>query len=170
MTRTTRASLPANLAATVLCLGLITLLLATPAVAAEATATTAAAGTTTTGGTAVVVYKPESYAEYKAQLAAGQIESVTINKRLRSLRITLKDGRTYLAKYAPKERRQAEAALRAAHVKVAILSAAAAKQAEKNRPVHHKIRYIAGGVLLVVLIVVGAVLLIRHRRRSAADY
>ena len=92
MIRPTRASLPANLAASLLCVGLIALLLAAPAAAAEATATTAAAGTATTGGTTVVVYKPESYAEYKAQLAASQIRSVTINKRLRSLRITLKDG------------------------------------------------------------------------------
>ena len=170
MIRPTRASLSANLAASLLCVGLIALLLAAPAAAAEATATTAAAGTATTGGTTVVVYKPESYAEYKAQLAASQIQSVTINKRLRSLRITLKDGRTYLAKYGPKERPQVEAALRAKRVNFAILSATAAKQEEKSKPAHHKIRYIAGGALLVVLIVVGAVLLINRRRKRAADY
>ena len=169
MIRPTRTSLSANLAASLLCLGLIGLLLAAPAAAAEATATTAAAGTTTTGG-AVIVYKPESYAEYKAQLAADQIASVTINKRVRSLRITLKDGRTHLAKYGPHERPAVESALKAKNVKVAILTPTAAKQEEKAKPAHHKIRYIAGGILLVVVIVVGAVLLINRRRRRAADY
>ena len=58
-------------------------------------------------------------------------------------------------------------------MKVAILSPAAAKQEEKSKPAHHKIRYIAGGILLVVVIVVGAVLLDQPppqaRRRLLSD-
>jgi ATP-dependent Zn protease len=150
-----------------LCLALLGLIPAGVAAAAEGAEEGAAEGAATTS-TPTVTYTPESYSVYKQQLAAGQIKSVTINKRLRSLRVTLKDGRTVLAKYGKKERPQAEAALRAAHVKFAILTATQAKQ-EAKKPAKHKLRYIAGGILLVVIIVVGAVVLIR-RRRARADY
>jgi hypothetical protein len=117
-----------------------------------------------------ISYQPESYAEYQQQLAAGQIQAVTINKRLRSLRITLKDGRYVLAKYQPKEEAKVAGALAAAHVPVVVLSSTAALAEVKAKPAHHKIRYIAGGVLLVLIVIVVAVLLVRRRRAAAADY
>ena len=33
-----------------------------------------------------------------------------------------------------------------------------------KKPVHHKLRYIAGGILVVVIVVVGAVLIVNRKR------
>jgi hypothetical protein len=154
-----------RIAALLACLALLVLVPAAAASAAEEE------GGSSTTATPTVVYTPETYTVFKTQLANGEVKSVTINKRLRSLRVTLRDGRTVLAKYEPKERPAVESALRAARVKFAILSAEQAKQEQKakSKP-KHKIRYIAGGVLLVIVIVVVVVLLIRRRRRASADY
>jgi ATP-dependent Zn protease len=112
-----------------------------------------------------IAYQDESYAEFQQQLASGQITAVTINKRLASLRTTLKDGRYVLAKYGHKEEPKVAAALAAKHVPVTILTPAAAKSEAPVKAVHHKLRYIAGGILILLIVVVGAVLVMRSRRR-----
>lgn len=121
---------------------------------------------------ATIIYTPESVTEYEHQLAGGKIKAVTINKRVRSLRVTLTDGRYVLARYKPKEEKKAVAALQAKHVPVTLLTTAQAGKevkAQPKKPVKHKLRYIAAGVVVVVIIIVGAVLLIR-RRRYREDY
>jgi ATP-dependent Zn protease len=117
-----------------------------------------------------IVYQDESYAQFQKQLAEGQIKSVTINKRLRSLRTQLDNGTYVLAKYQPKHETDAIAALRAKHVPVSVLSSSEALAEVKAKPVHHKIRYIVGGVVIVVLLVIVAVLFTRRRRAATADY
>lgn len=113
-----------------------------------------------------IVYTPESEATFKQQLDAKKIESVVINKRLRSMRITLKDGSHVLAKYPKKQSEAAIAELRAKGVAVTVLSSAQAKkEAGKGKSAHHKIRYIVGGVLIVVIVLVIVVLLFNRRRR-----
>jgi ATP-dependent Zn protease len=114
---------------------------------------------------APVAYQDESYAEFQQQLANGQIRAVTINKRVASLRVTLEDGRHVLAKYGHKEEPKAAAALEAKHVPVTVLSPAQAKSEVPKKAVHHKLRYIAGGILIVLILVVGAVLYMRSRRQ-----
>ncbi len=121
------------------------------------------------GAQATVSYQKESYAEYQQQLSAGQIESVTINKRLRSLRVKLKDGTYVLAKYGRHEEPKVASALAAKHVAVTILKPAEAAREAKAAPKHHKLRYIAGGILIAVVVIVAAVLLIDRRRKSARD-
>ncbi|HMD52309.1 MAG TPA: hypothetical protein VKG62_06285, partial [Solirubrobacteraceae bacterium] len=111
----------------------------------------------------------EELSGYEQQLAGGQIASVTINKRLRSLRITLKNGEHFLAHYPPKEEPAYAAALAAKGVPVIILKPAEATKEAKAAPVHHKLRYIAGGILLVVVIVVGVVLVVDRKRKQAAE-
>jgi hypothetical protein len=124
-------------------------------------------------GAATIVYAPESFSVYEQQLNSGKIRAVTINKRVRSLRVTLDDGTYVLARYKPKQEKQAAAALEAKHVPVVVLSSSEAgkeaKSTTKKKPAKHKIRYIAAGVLIIVIIVVAAVLLIR-RRRYRDDY
>jgi hypothetical protein len=115
-----------------------------------------------------VRYQKESVQEYEKQLAASQIEAATVNKRVRSIHLTLKDGRHVLVKYAAHEEPKFVAQLQAKGVPVTILaSAQAAKEAKK--PVKHKLRYIAGGILVAIVIIVGAVLLIDRRRKRAAE-
>jgi hypothetical protein len=116
-----------------------------------------------------VTYTRESFQEYEKQLAAAEIKSVTINKKVRSVHITLKDGRHVLAKYAAHEEPKVASALEAKGVPVSILSKAAADQEAKKGVVHHKLRYIAGGILIAVIVVVGGVLLWDRRRKALRD-
>ncbi len=117
------------------------------------------------GADGAIVYQKESFAEYERQLAGGQIQAVTINKRLRSLRVTLEDGRYVLARYNPHEEPAVAAALTAKRVPVTVLPPTEAVKEKKAQPVHHKLRYIAGGVLIVVIVIVGAVLFVNRKRQ-----
>jgi ribosomal protein S11 len=113
-----------------------------------------------------IVYTPESEATFARQLAAKRIESVIVNKRLRSLRVTLKDGSHVLAKYPKKQSEQTVARLQAHGVAVTVLSKKdAEKEAGKGKSHHHKIRYIVGGALIVVIVLAAAVLLFNRSRR-----
>ncbi len=117
------------------------------------------------GAVGAIDYQKESYAEYKQQLAGGQVQAVTINKRLRSLRVTLKDGRYVLARYNKHEEPAVAAALQAKRVPVSVLTPTEAVSEEKAQPKHHKLRYIAGGIVIVVIVIVGAVLFVNRKRR-----
>lgn len=68
----------------------------------------------------------ERFSEYESQLAAGRVREVTINKRLRTVRVTLSDGRHMLAHYAAHQEPRVVAQLRAKGVPVTILSRAQA--------------------------------------------
>jgi hypothetical protein len=153
MIATTRAFLTAKIAVCVALLACASLL---PAAVAAGAAIT-------------VAYQNETFKQYEQQLAGAQIQSVTINKRLRSLRITLKDGRYVLAKYKAHEEPTVAAALEAKHVPVTALAPSEALKEVAKKPVHHKLRYIAGGILIVVIVIVGAVLYINRRRNADRD-
>ena len=117
---------------------------------------------------AVIHYQKESIQAYEKQLSGGEIAAATFNKKIRSLHLTLKDGKHVLITYPPHEQPKFAAALEAKNIPVSVLKpAVAAKEAAK--PVHHKLRYIAGGILVLVIIVVGAVLLVDRRRKLAAE-
>jgi hypothetical protein len=116
-----------------------------------------------------IAYTKESLAEYEHQLASGQIREVTINKFVRSVRVTLKDGSHVLATYPPKQEPTVDAKLRAKAVPVTILAPTVAQAEAKSKPVHHKLRYIAGGILVAAIIIVAAVLLVNRRRRAAME-
>ena len=116
---------------------------------------------------AEVKYQHESEQEWKSQLTSGQIASVIINKRAQSVRTTLKDGRYVLANYPKHDSPRVESELRANHVPFTVLSKAQATTLAKKAPVHHKLRYIAGGILIGIIVIVGGVLLVRRRGRVA---
>jgi hypothetical protein len=116
---------------------------------------------------AEVKYQHESEQEWKSQLTSGQIASVIINKRAQSLRTTLKDGRYVLANYPKHQSPRIESELRANHVPFSVLTKSAAEKLAKKTPVHHKLRYIVGGILVGIIVIVGGVLLVRRRGRVA---
>lgn len=118
---------------------------------------------------AAIHYTKESLAEYEHQLAGGEIAAVTINKFVRSVRVTLKNGNYVLATYPPHEEPTVYAHLTAKGVAVTVLTSTAAKAEAKKAPVKHKLRYIAGGILIVVVIIVGGVIFIDRRRKLAAE-
>jgi hypothetical protein len=117
-----------------------------------------------TAAPGAVGYQHESLAAFEAQLKGGQIHEATLNKRLRRVHLSLTDGRHMLAEYAPHEEPHVLAELNARHVPVSVLGAAATKKAGK-KPVHHKLRYIAGGIVIAVIVIVGGVMLYNRRRR-----
>ncbi len=116
--------------------------------------------------TGTPTYTKEDLSQYEAQLNGGQIQSVIVNKRLRRLRITLKDGSHVYAKYGKKQGPKYYAQITAKRVPLTFLTVTAAKKEQEKGAKPHKIRYIAGGVLILVLVIVAAVLLIRRRRRE----
>jgi ATP-dependent Zn protease len=134
------------------CIGLGLLLAAAPSLAAEPT----------------VHYQKESLQEYEKQLAGGQIQTARFNKKARSIRLRLKDGRHVLIKYGAGQEPTYVAQLQAKGISVTILQPAQASKKAK-KPVKHKLRYIAGGLLVVVVIVVGAVLLIDRKRKRSME-
>jgi hypothetical protein len=119
--------------------------------------------------TAAVGYVHESFPEYEAQLKGGQIREATINKRLRRVRVTLTDGRHMLAQYAPHEEPHVLRELHDHHVSVTVLNTSQAKKEQGKRPVHHKLRYIVGGILIAVVVIVGGVVLYNRRRRQVHE-
>lgn len=143
-----RITLPRAMLAT-LCLGLALLVSAASAGAAED-----------------VHYVKETLPQFEAQLSGHQIEVATFNKRIRTVRLTLKNGEHKLVIYKAKGSPELIAKLQARHVPVTILSKAAAEQEAKEKPRHHKIRYIVGAVVVAIIVIVGLVLLISRRRRD----
>jgi hypothetical protein len=121
-----------------------------------------------TAAEGTVSYTPESEAALTKQLDKHQVQSVVVNKRLRSLRVTLKDGTHVLVKYPKHDEPATIARLQAKGVSVTVLSTKQAeKDAHKGKSHGHKIRYIVGGVLVVVIVLVGGVLL--YNRRGGRD-
>lgn len=116
-----------------------------------------------------IEYTKESFSQYQQQLAAGQIKEVTINRFIRSLRVTLKNGTYVKAVYGAHEEPKVAAALKAKAVPFTLLAPTQAQSEAKKTPVKHKLRYIAGGILIVVVIVVVGVLVFDRRRKMAAE-
>ncbi len=153
MSATTRAPFTTRVAVCVVSLACAALML-----------TVSAAGAATTPN-----YQPESLKTYEQQLAGGQIQAVTVNKKLRSLRITLKDGSYVLAKYGRKDEPKTVAALEAKHVPVTILTPTEASKQVAKKAVKHKLRYIVGGIIIVVILIVGGVLYVNRKRQSERE-
>jgi hypothetical protein len=112
-----------------------------------------------------VGYVHETLPEFEAQLKAGQIREATINRRLRSLRLALSDGRHVRVQYHPGEEPRVRSELEAKHVAVSVLTPAQANKEHVKKAVHHKLRYIAGGIVVAVIVIVGGVMLYNRRRR-----
>ncbi len=136
---------------------------------ALAAALVAPAAAPAASGEEAIKYGHESLAEYEHQLEAGQVTALVVNKRIRRLHITLKNGQHMLATYAPKKEPELVAKATAKHVPVSILSPSAAKAEAAKVPRHHKLRYIAGGILIAVIVIVGAVVLVDRRRKAAVE-
>lgn len=140
-----------NAAVAVLCIAILSLLVAAPAIAAG------------------IHFERESLKSYEAQLHKGEVHALTFHPASGGsaghLHISLNNGEhmsvTYVASEQGKLVAQAQAAN--ARVKVAALST------KKTAPAKHKLRYIAGGILIVVIIVVLIVLLVGRRRAVAGE-
>jgi hypothetical protein len=113
-----------------------------------------------------VGYVHESVPEFETQLKRGQIREATINRRLRSLRLTLTDGRHMRAQYAAGEEPRVRSELEAKNVAVSVLNTGQAKKSHVKKAVHHKLRYIAGGIVIAIVVIVGGVALYNRRKQT----
>jgi hypothetical protein len=112
----------------------------------------------------------ESQQAYEKQLAAGEIVAATFNKRVRNVHLEVKTGEKYLVHYPPKDEPHILSQLQAKGVHVTILSPSAAKaEASKKGSVHHKLRYIVGGIVVGIAAIVGIVLVVDRRRKRLAE-
>jgi hypothetical protein len=115
---------------------------------------------------ATVHFQKESVQAYEGELHHGEVHAVTFHPGATTghLHISLNNGGHMTVAYAASEQGKLEAQARAAKTRVKV----ATLQSTKATAVHHKLRYIAGGILIVVIIIVLVVLLI-GRRRAVAD-
>jgi hypothetical protein len=129
----------------------------------------ALASSIVTAGASAAATKPlatESLQAYEQQLAAGQVKATALNVKVRSIHVTLSDGKIGLVHYPSGDEKSVVEAIKAKGITPVSLKGKPISVPKSHK---HKIRYIVGGVLVVLIILVGAVLLVR-RRRSAAEY
>ena len=119
--------------------------------------------------TTTVHYTKETQKDYERQIAAGEIQSATFNKKIRSLHLTLKNGNHVLFIYPAHDQPKLAAELEKKGITVTVLKKTEADKEATAKPVHHKLRYIAGGILVVIVIVVAAVLVIDRKRKQQAE-
>jgi hypothetical protein len=110
-------------------------------------------------------YVHESEAEFAKQLTGREVTSVIVNKRLRTLRATLSDGRHVLVGYPKHQEPATVARLKAHGATVSILTKQQASKEAKKGKHHRRIRYIVGGAVILVIVIAAAVLLVNRRRR-----
>jgi ATP-dependent Zn protease len=103
----------------------------------------------------------ESLATFEAQLRGHQVKTLSLHTRVHSFHVTLKDGKKVVVSFptAAQERLMKAAKGMGVRVKVA-----------KVQPVHHKRRYIVGGVVIaLILLGVAAWLFLRRQRRMREE-
>lgn len=112
------------------------------------------------GASTVFHFQHESMQQFEAQLTGGQIHAATFNKVPHSLHLSLNDHRHVLVIYPPLEYKKIVASLESKGVPVAVEKHAKAAA----KPVHHTLRYVAGGILVIIILAVLVVLLVGRRR------
>jgi len=143
-----RSSRRCNAGLAAVCLALVATVLAVPA------------------GAATVHFQKESLQAYEGELHHGEVHAVTFHPGTTTghLHISLNNGGHMTVSYAASEQAKLVTQAQAANARVKV----ATLKTKKTAAVHHKLRYIAGGILIVVILVVLVVLLI-GRRRAVAD-
>jgi hypothetical protein len=120
-------------------------------------------------GTAIHFQK-ETLPALEKQLRSHEVHALVLhpNPSPGHIHASLNNGLHMTIVYASSEQERLVALARAQGTPVAV----SVKSTTANKTVHHKLRYIAGGILVAVIIVVAAVLLIDRRRKlhGAADH
>jgi hypothetical protein len=108
-------------------------------------------------------FEKETLPALEKQLRAHEVHALAFHPSPAPghIHASLNNGSHMTIVYAPSEQERLVALARAEGTPVAV----AVKSTTASKPVHHKLRYIAGGILVAVIIVVAAVLLIDRRRK-----
>ena len=112
--------------------------------------------------TTIIHFQHESVPAFQHQLSAGEVHAVTFHPSAEDFHVSLNNGLHMSVIYPSGQESALIAQVRAKGVPVQV-----AVSAHKSTAVHHKLRYIAGGILVVVILVVLAVLLLGRRRTLA---
>jgi hypothetical protein len=112
---------------------------------------------------APVHFQRESYQALLVQIRHGEVHALVLHPQGYKAHASLDNGGHFTAAYAPAEVAKLEALARAHNAAFTV-----AKSTPKAA-VHHKLRYIAGGILIVVILVVLAVLLVGRRRALSEE-
>jgi hypothetical protein len=104
-------------------------------------------------------FQSEGYAQLLAQLHKREIVAILLHPSGPVAHASGRNGQHYTVAYTQAEVAPLRAAAGAGGSSFAIATAK-----PKSKAVHHKLRYIAGGVLIVVIVVVLVVLLLGRRR------
>ena len=123
-----------------------------------------AAITATAPAATAIHFQSESLSALKLQLQHGEVHALSFHPATGTghVHVSLNDGRHMTVAFTATEQAQLVALARAHNTPVTV---AVAKPKAAAKPVHHKLRYVAGGILVLVIVVVAAVLLIDRRRK-----
>jgi predicted metal-binding membrane protein len=116
----------------------------------------------------VIHFQPESISALKVQLGKHEVHAVTFHPvpAPGHVHVSMNDGRHFTVVYTTAEQAQLVALARANGARYAV---AVAKPKAAAKPVHHTLRYVAGGILVLVIVVVAAVLLVDRRRKLGEE-
>jgi hypothetical protein len=130
--------------------------------------TALAAMTATALGATPVHFEAESLSALEGQLNQHQVHVLSFHPAAGTghIHVSLNDGRHMTVLYTSEEQAHLIAVANADGARVVI---AKAKPKAAAKPVHHTLRYIAGGIVVVVIIVVVAVLLVDRRRKLGEE-
>jgi len=133
-------------------------------VALLAAVLTMALGAATASAAAVIHFQSERTSALTAQLHHREVHALTFHPTPAPghVHVSLNNGRHMTAVYAANEEAKFIALARADGTPFAV---AVAKPKAAAKPVHHTLRYVAGGILVLVIVVVAAVLLVDRRRK-----
>jgi hypothetical protein len=116
----------------------------------------------------VIHFQPESASALKVQLHHHEVHALTIHPTPAPghVHVSLNNGQHFTVVYSASEQTQLVALARADGTPVAV---SVSKPKAAAKPVHHTLRYVAGGILVLVIIVVAAVLLVDRRRKLGEE-
>jgi len=116
------------------------------------------------GAATAIHFQPEGLPALKTQLHHHEVHALTFHPTPAPghIHVSMNDGRHFTVLYIATEQPQLVVLARANGARYAV---AVAKPKAAAKPVHHTLRYVAGGILVLVIIVVAAVLLVDRRRK-----
>jgi len=124
----------------------------------------AGAGAGAASAATVIHFQPESTSALTLQLHHREVHALTFHPMPAPghVHVSMNDGRHFTIVYTANEEARFVALARANGARYAV---AVAKPKAAAKPVHHTLRYVAGGILVLVIVVVAAVLLVDRRRK-----
>jgi hypothetical protein len=109
-------------------------------------------------------FEPETYGQLIAQLHRREVVALVLHPQGYKAHASATGGRHFTVAYTPAEQPVLAAAARAGGASFTV-----DVSKPKSTAVHHKLRYIAGGILIVVIVVVLVLLLVGRRRELEGE-